>query len=880
MTADRLRIENMKEPIGIDVIRPRISWTCDGGIRQTAYRITAYKGDDPGNLIWDTGKICSADMTLIPYEGHPLESRDIVTLHVTLWDENDVQGESAGTSFEMGLLDGSDWKATWIAGGNKSQGHGLPADCFRKVFKCPEGIKRARLYATARGVYDACINGCRIEDFILAPGMTDYRKRIQYQTYDVTDLIRAGGTNEIVMRLGDGWYRGSVAAYGITEVYGSETALMAQLELTMNDGSIRTIATDGSWQWSDDGQIRFADLKDGEVYDAQRTPSYLGRARVTEKPEKGKNANPPVICSSNNVYVTEHERLNPVLLTAFDGTRVLDFGQNIAGYPEFTITGERGQVVKFVLGETTSSGGRVDLSGIQEEIPAAGWNQARLLRKLMFGQAGRNTTVTPKQEITFICSGGEDHYKTSFSVFGFRYMEVQGDIEIDPGRFTAIAVYSDIEETGDYRCSDDRVNRLVSNTRWSMKGNFLDVPTDCPTRERLGWTGDAQIFFNTGAYFMNTAPFFSKWLRDMEDAQYKDGLLPAVLPFSGAEMMYKSSGTSAGWADAVYLIPYRYYLRYGDEDILRRYWPMMDRYFGHLISTTGLSDRKKARHNPYNKDTYDHGVQLGEWLEPLEFRDKGAREKHPEEATAYYYLAMKTGAEIAGILGLDERSEELARHAEGAACAYRCLFTDNSMLDTDRQSKLVRPLAMGLLNEEKKTRAEKRLAEAIRNFDLCVGTGFLSTAFLLPVLSGAGMTDLAYRMLLNPASPGWLSEAERGATTIWESWEGDLSLNHYSPGSVCEWLFAHSAGIRTDGPRKFVIAPEPDMNDGVASISWAEAEYDSPYGRVSNRWVRDDANGGHITYEVSIPANCEAMIILPDGTRENAGAGVHRYETN
>lgn len=640
-------------------------------------------------------------------------------------------------------------------------------------------MAKARLYASARSVYDVTLNGTRLEDFILAPGMTDYRRRIQYQTYDVTALVQERKKDvTLELRLADGWYRGSSAAFGVTNVYGVQTSVKAQLEVTLTDGTLLTYATDDSWEWCSDGPIRFADLKDGEIYDARRKPGYGGTARVVDGPGKagiGKTEdvswNGVKLTASNNVPVREKERFTPVLLQGKDGIRVLDFGQNIAGYLEFKVKGKVGQELRLTCGEILDEYGRVDLSGIQETRPSKGWSRLGLVKKLLTNKVSGETAPTPRQEIRFICSGGEDHYKTSFAVFGFRYAQVTGDVAVCPEDFTAIAVYSDMEETGSFACSDERINRLVENTKWSMKGNFLDIPTDCPTRERLGWTGDAQIFFDTGAYLMDTAAFFKKWIRDMEDAQYKDGLLPAVLPYQGVEMMYKSTGSSVGWADAVYLIPYRYYKRYGDRQILEQTWPMVEKYADYLITHLGMKDKRAARANPNNAYTYEKGVHLGEWLEPEEFRDKvyGAQARHPEECTAYLYYAMETIGEIADILGKDSVRERCLRTAKGAKAAYDALFVKTGALDTDRQAKLVRPLALGLLEGDAKKDARKRLVQAVEHYNYCVGTGFLSTPFLLRALTEAGEAETAYKMLENTRKPGWLAEVLEGATTIWEN---------------------------------------------------------------------------------------------------------------
>ena len=844
MKAAHLQVEYLTEPLGLGNPEPRFYWNCEGGVSQTAYQIIC---TCDGKTLWNSGRVESGSMAHIPYAGSKLHSRDLVTWRVKLWDENGEPGEVSESHFELGLLKEADWTAKWISGNYKPDPRRrYPVDCFRKNFSVKNVVK-ARLYAAARGVYDVTINGRRIEDFILAPGTTDYRRRIQVQTYDVTEYIKERSLIEL--RLADGWYRGSVAAYGVTNVFGTQTSILAQLELTLADGSVETIATDETWAWSNDGPIRFADFKDGEVYNAMMQPSYSGKVQIVKAPIG------VALCASDNVPVTEHECFIPKLLPG----NVLDFGQNLSGYLSFHVKGKKGQCIRIVCTELYDTDTQEVVRNAAETKPSAGWTQLKLIRKLMTGSVKGDSVETPLQEILFTCSGGEDSYKTSFAVFGFRYAQVFGDSKIDPKDFKAIAVYSDLEQTGDFICSDERVNQLVKNARWSMKSNFLDVPTDCPTRERLGWTGDAQVFFNTGAYFMNTAPFFRKWLQDMEDGQYKNGLLPAVLPYNGVEIMYKATGSSVGWADAIYLVPYRYYRRFGDQKVLRRCWPMMKRYADYL-----LKNREKDGH-------YEKGVHLGEWLEPEEFRDKvyGAKTKHPEECTAYLYLTMTTMAEIASVLG--EPAEEYLT----AARAAKQVYVNFAELDTDRQAKLVRPLALGLLDGGEKKKARARLIKAVEHFNFRIGTGFLSTPFLLGELTEAGDSETAYRLLLNPEKPGWLYEVTHGATTVWETWEGytgrgDMgSLNHYSPGAVCQWLFDTCAGIRVEGENHFVIAPVP-----VGALTRAEASYQSLYGEVKSRWEKNEEG---LKYTVTIPVNCTAKIILADGRQEVVRAGEHVY---
>lgn len=367
MKATHLQTEYLTEPLGLGIASPRFYWHCEDGVRQTAYRIVATRDSE---TVWDSGRVESSSTTHIRYAGKPLHSRNRVEWSVTPWDESSTAGEPAGSWFELGLLEAADWSVKWIAGDYMSQKNVCyPVDCFRKEFKLKPGLKKARLYATARGVYDVFVNGRRLEDFILAPGMTDCRRRIQYQIYDVTALLAE--QNRIELRLADGWYRGSSAAYGVTNVYGSQTSVIAQLEVTGEDGT-ETILTDGSWAWSNDGPIRFADLKDGEAYDARMSLAYGGKAREVLPPKDA------VLCASNNVPVREKERFSPSLQTASDGTRVLDFGQNIAGYLEFTVRGKPGQQFRLVCAEILNENGHVDLSGVQETRLKKGWSQCEV----------------------------------------------------------------------------------------------------------------------------------------------------------------------------------------------------------------------------------------------------------------------------------------------------------------------------------------------------------------------------------------------------------------------------------------------------------------------------------------------------------------------
>jgi alpha-L-rhamnosidase len=593
-----------------------------------------------------------------------------------------VEGEKISSWFEIGLLKAEDWRAQWIAGDYKPKKNTrYPVDCFRKIFFISKAVTHARLYITSCGLYEARLNGERIGSFVLAPGSTDYRYRLQYQVYALTETI-AQGENKLEIQLADGWYRGSIGCWGAVNVFGRQTKLLCQLELFFDDGTAETIISDESFFWSNDGPLRFADLKDGEIYDASKKSGYGSKARMVKETI--------IPSASNNVPVTEHEEFQAKLVITPSGKRALDFGQNIAGFLSFTVKGKKGQKIRLVCGETLDEQGEFTQKNFQSKRPVKEYGK---LTEMLLVTGNENKiktelTVTPKQEIEFICSGGQEHYKTAFAVFGFRYALIETDIEFDPAQFRAIAVYSDMEQAGNFSCSHETINRFLENTRWSMKGNFLDLPTDCPTRERLGWTGDAQVFFNTASYLMNVAPFFRKWMNDVKDDQFKNGKSSAVVPYNGLDLVYKSTGSSVGWGDAVTLIPYRYWKRYGDENILRDFYETMRKYALFMIKNSGHKKIKAATSNPYNKYTYEKGIHIGEWLEPEEFRDKkfGGSVLYTEECTAFLHYTMRHMAEIASLLGKTEDTALFTEYAEGAKKPTIGCFYKKESTPTGRQS--------------------------------------------------------------------------------------------------------------------------------------------------------------------------------------------------
>ena len=840
MRAINLKTEYLVNPMGIDIQNPRLMWNCEGGITQTAYRIIAISNE---KTVWDSGKVNSSSMRA-EYPRKP-KSRERIDWNVTLWDESDREGESSATAFfETGLLSASDFSAKWISGNyrvNKKTRY--PVDCFKKRFNVKNVVK-ARLYITACGLYEAEINGQRVGNFVLAPGHTDYTKRIQLQTYDVTELLK-NGENEITVELADGWYRGSCGAWGLKNQYGTQTKLLTQLEITDKSGKVTVIGTDKSWTWSNDGEIRFADNKDGEIIEAWRKPSYNAFAKETKCDVL------PV--ASNNVPVTEHERLSVKnVITTPNGEKVLDFGQNIAGYISFAVTAKKGQKIKLRFGEMFDENGEFT----QKNFQCA--NKKR-------------TRVTPLQKIEYYCKDGLNEYKTKFAIFGFQYVLIETDVEWVNENFTAIAVYSDMEETLSFNSSNGLLNKLVEATRWSAKNNHADVPTDCPTRERHGWTGDAQIFCDTAAYLFNYAPFARKYVADMIDGQRKNGKFRQITPKGGIDFYMNFMDGSAGWSDAGVLIPYRIYKRYGDIKILESSYAAMKRYADFKIKTLGKrypTAIKTGIDRKYKKYISNYGQSYGEWAEPTEVHITGFKDfacPHPEETTAYIVYMLQTMAEIAEVLGKTDDKKRFSEYAEKAKIGYgKLIECPKFSLDTDRQSKLVRPLYMNLLNEEQSQFAENRLIAALDNYEWRLGTGFLSTPFILYVLEKIDV-EYAYKLLENEQMPGWLFMPKMNANTIWESWEGTqaqggiASLDHYSKGAVLEWVFSEMCGVKVAGENQFIIAPKAG-----GKFTFANCEYQSAYGKVKSGWKREN---GKTTYKIVIPANTTAKVALPSGEK-------------
>ena len=850
MQAIRLKTEYLTNPIGIDYASPRLFWNCIDGSRQTAYELNIKNEDNL--IIYESKKVLTNKM----YFDCPikLEYKQRYTWSIRLYDEKDNVGKYSSAYFELGLKPNERWQANWITGNyfvNPFKRYKV--DYLKKEF-VSKRIKKARLYITACGLYYASINNQKVGDGVLTPGISDYRKRVQYQTYDVTDLIKEGN-NTINVELTDGWYRGCCGAWGIRNQYGFQTKMLAILELTDISNVVTKIITDDSWSWSNDGEIICADNKDGEIVDARLMPTYSKNARIT-------NHNVIPTCS-NNTLISEHECFKPELIITPSGKKVLDFKQNFAGYISFKIKAKQGEKITLLFGELLNN----DKEFSQDNI------QLKMKNK-----------VTPLQKIEYTCKEGINEYKTKFAIFGYQYVLVETNIDFNPDDFIGIALYTDMEEVGTFESSNELLNQFVRNVIWSTKSNSADLPTDCPTRERHGWTGDAQIFANTFLYLFDANAFEQKYLNDIYDFQKPNGKLPHIAPIGGSDFYMDGMNGSTGWADAGIIIPYTLYKRYQDERILRKYLKGMEKYIEFMKTRCGqfyITAKPSHLHGEERRYLVNSGQSYGEWAEPSDVHKMtwvDCAIPHPESSTAYTIYMLDLMSEIEEILGYRDKAKEYKDFSNKCRKSYQALIEKNNeySLDTNRQANLVRPLALNLLNNKQEEFAKQRLIKALDNYDWRIGTGFLSTPLILDVLSKIDK-EYAYRLLENTKCPGWLNMA-KNSTTIWEAWEGKdtsnggiASLNHYSKGAMCAWLFNSMCGINVEKDNHFVIKPLPG-----GSFTYSKASYMSIYGEVISEWKKTSKG---YEYNISIPVNTWATIVLPNGKTYNQNLRSKHYES-
>ncbi|WP_415907422.1 family 78 glycoside hydrolase catalytic domain [Oleiharenicola sp. Vm1] len=845
-----LRCEYLVDPLGLDECRPRLSWllaTDRRGARQVAYRVrvasTQVKLAAGVADRWDSGRVESAQTAHVAYAGEPLRSRDACHWQVEIWDETGASVRSAPALWTMGLLEHADWSARWIAADPEIIRRdpaavaptltepGTPA-VFRRAFSVPADLVRATLYASARGLFELRANGRRIGEDLFAPEWTDYDKRIHYRSYDVTALL-SPGANELAATLGDGWWSGFVGWQETKGRYGSlENSLLLQLELELADGTRRTVGTDGAWQCAT-GPILSSDLQMGEVYDARREPRDWRPAREVAAP-----AAPLVAQRSEPVRITETRA--PVSRTEIrPGVHLYDLGQNLTGWIRLRVEAPAGTRIQLRHGERLNPDGTLYTANLRRA----------------------------KATDVYICRGGGiEVFEPHFTFHGFQYVELSGLPGVPRAdAVTGCVIHSATPPAGHFECSHAGVNRLWLNGVWSQRDNFLSVPTDCPQRdERLGWMGDAQVFFRTATCNMDVAAFFTKWMIDVEDAQTPDGVFPDIAPRLREDINWVGLGNlggAAGWADAGIIIPYTFWRVYGDLRLVERHWGAMVRWLDWI-----------ERHNPNGLRVNQLANNYGDWLCIPSDTSFGTHSPMKNLlATAYWADDAAKMARLARALGRAAEAARFQAMFEKVRAAFQSEWVrPDGRISVETQTAYLLGLAFDLLPSHLRAAATEHLVANIRNLDWHLSTGFVGIGHLNPQLTLAGRADVAYRLLLQESYPSWLFPVLQGATTIWERWDswtiaggfhkdGMNSFNHYSLGSVGEWLFRHVLGIELDPEtpayQRFVLQPFIG-----AGLDHARGHYRSIHGEIRSAWQR---RGAGFEWQVTIPANTTARVHIP-----------------
>jgi alpha-L-rhamnosidase len=845
LSVSNLRCEYKTNPMGIDILKPRMSWelvSADRGTMQAAYQIRVAASIEDlmkGKLIWDSGKQTSDASIHVPYEGPALQSARRYYWQVATWDN---QGRSSGWSepafWEMGLLAASDWKAKWITP-NLQEDPAIsdPSPMLRRTFDVKKGVARARLYVSAMGLYEMQVNGKRVGNQYFTPGWTSYDFRYQYQTYDVAEWLKAG-KNSVGSILGDGWFRGNIAWDHNRNAYGKQLALLAQLVITYKDGKQEIVGTDESWKAAT-GAILSSDIYNGEIYDARLERTGWSEAGYDDKGWLGVTvieAPKAKLVSPAGPPVRAIEEIAPVkVIKTPGGDTVLDMGQNMVGWVRVRTNAPAGTTVTLRHAEVLDRRGNFYTDNLRSA-------------KSM----DRYTTK----------GGGVETFEPHFSFHGFRYVAVDGwPGELPLDAFTGVVVHSAIEPSGTFETSNAMLNRLQHNIVWGQKGNFLDVPTDCPQRdERLGWTGDAQVFARTACFNHDSAAFYTKWLKDVALDQEDDGAVPYVIPNVISHSTRKGESASAGWADVSTVVPWTVYLSYGDRRLLEEQYPSMKAWVEYM--------RKQAG----DRYIWSNGFSFGDWLS-FATNDPdypGATTDKNLIKTAYFARSTDLLRQSAAVLGRKEDEAEYSELLDHIRAAFQREFvTPNGRLVSGTQTAYSLALAFDLLPESQRKQAAERLADDVKDFKHLT-TGFLGTPLLCQVLSDYGYLDDAYMLLNRTEYPSWLYPITKDATTIWERWDGIKadgsfqdrgmnSFNHYAYGAIGEWMYRVIAGIDIDpaqpGYKHVLIQPHP--GGGLTS---AKASIHSMYGKVTSAWELKD---GKMTLSVEVPANSTTTVRLP-----------------
>jgi len=845
MTLFDLRTENQTRPLGLGEFVPRFSWKLGSeaqNVIQNSWHLQVASNLDFAPLVWDSGIVAGDQSHLVPYGGSPLAPRTRYWFRVKVASSAGSSDWSAAEWFETALapqvsVPGA-WTVPFISPEGPKEGKSSAAKALGRDFALAFTPVTARIYATALGLYELTLNGKKVTEAVLTPGWTAYQKRLAYQTYDVTSLLKKG-ENTLGALVGPGWYKGELTWLKSRNLYGKRLALSALLEVTGTDGQSFTLVTDGSWRAAG-SPLTFTELYHGETYDARLegkavwTPAQvIGTPKIAIVPQDG----PPVL---------PQEKFSAKKITTPQGGDVFDFGQVLTGWVKFTVKG--------------AAGDRVVLSHA-ETLDAKGNFYTKNLR------GARN-------RIDYTLKGGDtETFSPRFSFQGFRYVRVdQWPGKVEAKNLEAVVLHSQMPQTLEFECSHAGLNQVHHNIEWGWKGNAVDIPTDCPQRdERLGWSGDAQIFVATAARLRQVDGFFRKWLRDVRADQYANGSIPHVIPDilthnpKKEPTMKGSTAGATGWGDIAVIGPWQVWLASGDQRLLEESWPMMRDWVDYI--------RAQARDGVL----WDTGFHFGDWV-ALDAKEGSYFGATPNDltATAYYAYSTSLLAKTAQVLGKEKYAKAYeALHARIVKAFQQEFLTPRGRLAARTQTAHILALVFGLVPEEQRGRTIADLAALLDENDGHLTTGFLGTPAFCDALAGAGRLDLAYALLLKEDYPSWLYQVSRGATTVWEHWDGLKpdgkmwsanmnSFNHYAYGAVGDWMYRTIGGITLDpaapGYKHVIFHPQP--GGGITS---AREKIETPYGPVVMEWKIAD---GQWTMNFEVPPNASATLVLPEGTKE------------
>lgn len=852
----KLTNEYHRHWLGTDVRRPRFSWhlqTDRRGTLQAAYRLqVAVEASGCDAWVWDSGKVESGQSLHVEYEGVSLQSRTRYIYRVKVWDNFGREFDWSDTDwFETALLDVREWQAQWITPSAEAIApRSEPAFLLRKTFTVRGPLRSARIYASAAGVYEIELNGNRVGDEFMAPGWTSYTKRTQYQTYDVTPGLNEGA-NGIGITLANGWY-----AWEHRKSYGDRWAALLQLHVVYKDGTEEIIVTDSTWKAST-GPIRYSEIYHGETYDARLERRGWSEAGFDDSAWAAvETLNLPLsaLVAQENWPSRVAEVLRPVsLIHTPKGETVLDMGQNMVGRIRFSVEAAAGTTIRLQHAEVLDNEGNFYTGNLR----------------------------SAKQTVTYFAKGeGVETYAPHFSFQGFRYVKVDGYPGQEQGlpleRFAGEVIHSDMEPTGEFECSNELVNQLQRNIVWGQRGNFLDVPTDCPQRdERLGWTADAQVFMPTAAFNYQVAPFFTKWLRDLRADQRSDGGIPSVVP----NVRNEEHSSSSAWGDAGTICPWVMYLAYGDTRLLAEQYDSMKAWVEYI--------RRQGEH----EYLWNTGFHFGDWL-ALDAKEGSIVGATPKDliATAYYAHSTRLLRAAAAVLGYEADVRHYGELLEGIKQAFRDEFiTPSGRIASPTQTAHALALVFGLVDGAARDRIARDLNELVVQNDCHLTTGFVGTPYLCQALSDNGYHDTAVELLQQQSYPSWLYPVTKGATTIWEHWDGIKpdgsfwsdtmnSFNHYAYGAIGQWLYRTVAGLDLDQsePAFRRLRVEPRFASG--ELTYARAALVTPYGRAESSWRIEN---GRTTLLLQVPANTSAEVLLRGAVLENvreSGAEVPAVE--